>query len=308
MDAFSRLSVDGWEVLRLEQRGATAKNWLVEAGKNPTDSQARWLFKPVHTHANGSRQAGDWTEVVASLIAARLQIPSAESRLAVRDGQDGVLVRNVRPDGYEMHSGTLALLDRGVTLKREDRDGPATTGHTVANIMLALEGLGPPPLAASWDGCTAGDLFGGYLVLDALIANGDRHEENWSILRGAAPSADALAPSYDMENSLGFQLRDIERERHLNSDGCRRYAENGLAKRLDGDRRNTLVEVAARTYQASRGAGRRRLDQLIDDIVAIDFEHVVPASDAVSEVTRMFAVSLLTVNARRIADAIDHCR
>lgn len=308
MDALARLAIDRWEVLRVEQRGAAAKNWLLEEGKNPVDPQAQWLFKPAHTHANGTRQAGDWTEVIASQIAARLNIPSAEARLAVRDTEEGVLVRNVRPDGYEMHSGTLALLDRGVELRREEHDGPATKGHTVANILLALDGMAAAPASESWGRCTASDLFGGFLFLDALIANGDRHEENWSILRGPAVETDALAPSYDMENSLGFQLRDVDRERHLMLDGCRKYAENGLAKRLDGDRRNTLVSVAARLYDAASDAGRLRLNQLVDDMASLDFETVVPKSDAVSEATRMFAVSLLTINARRIADAIDRRR
>lgn len=48
--------------------------------------------------------------------------------------------------------------------------------------------------------------------------------------------------------------------------------------------------------------------RLVDDVAAENFENVVPQSDAVSEATRMFAVALLTVNARRIADAIDCSR
>ncbi|WJL97039.1 HipA domain-containing protein [Microbacterium sp. ET2] len=307
MNPVVRQSVDDWEVLRVEQRGAAAKNWLLEDGGSRTDPQSEWLFKPVHTHANGTRQVGDWTEVIASLVAARLRLPSAEARLASRDGEEGVLVRNVRPLGYEMHSGTLALLDRGIELRREVHDGPATIGHSIDNIIVALDGLRPPPSATSWGGCTASDLFAAFLLLDTLIANGDRHEENWSILRGESPMDDSLAPSYDMENSLGFQLRDIDRKRHL-FDGCRTYARNGLAKRLDGDRRNTLVSVAARMYRLTSDAGRRRLDQLVDDVAAENFENVVPQSDAVSEATRMFAVALLTVNARRIADAIDCSR
>lgn len=124
MNPVVRQSVDDWEVLRVEQRGAAAKNWLLEDGGSRTDPQSEWLFKPVHTHANGTRQVGDWTEVIASLVAARLRLPSAEARLASRDGEEGVLVRNVRPLGYEMHSGTLALLDRGIEPGAKFTTGP----------------------------------------------------------------------------------------------------------------------------------------------------------------------------------------
>jgi hypothetical protein len=67
---------------------------------------------------------------------------------------------------------------------------------------------------------TAPDLFTGYLLLDALIGNTDRHHENWAVLQ--RPSVDServavLCPSFDHASSLGHNIRDSERDKRLNT-------------------------------------------------------------------------------------------
>jgi hypothetical protein len=55
--------------------------------------------------------------------------------------------------------------------------------------------------------------FAGYLVFDALIANTDRHHQNWALLKRQAGSQteNRLAPSFDHASSLGREMVDNRR-------------------------------------------------------------------------------------------------
>ena len=46
-------------------------------------------------------------------------------------------------------------------------------------IMRALTGCQTPPDCGV---LTAPEVFAGYLVLDAWVANQDRHDQNWAVL------------------------------------------------------------------------------------------------------------------------------
>ncbi|WP_309615725.1 HipA domain-containing protein [Salinibacterium sp.] len=293
----------------METRGASAKVWVREPAGSSTRPESDWLFKPVTTHRDGSVQVGDWTEVVASRVARSLEVPAAEALLAVRHGIPGVILRNVRPAGYDMVTGRLAMLDEiDVETRDSRRQKSASIGHSLENVRLALDRYGPPPGATSWEGCTAFDVMTGYLVVDALIGNGDRHEQNWSVLRAQSISnagSDALAPTYDMEASLGFQLTDGAREARLRDAGSiEAFVLKGLARRFEGDLDTSLVDLAARSFAMCSATGRARLKDLVGDIVDTDFEQIVEAEPSMSEVTRTFALKVLELNERRIHNAI----
>lgn len=87
-------------------------------------------------------------------------------------------------------------------------------GHNLANIQTVLA---PRQAIEMPDSFTAFDQFCGYLVMDALVANRDRHEENWGVLRDPDGLV-TLAPSYDHGNSLGFNLLDNRRLLELGRD------------------------------------------------------------------------------------------
>jgi len=59
---------------------------------------------------------------------------------------------------------------------------------------------------------TAQDVFVGYVMLDAWIANQDRHHENWAALRD---DAFRLAPTYDHGAGFARNLTDAERKGRL---------------------------------------------------------------------------------------------
>ncbi len=53
-------------------------------------------------------------------------------------------------------------------------------------------------------------VFVGYLMLDALVANQDRHDENWGLILSDGGSI-TLAPTFDHASSLGRNESDAER-------------------------------------------------------------------------------------------------
>ncbi|MDZ5144332.1 HipA domain-containing protein [Microbacterium testaceum] len=304
----ARIDVSDWDFIAVEPKGASAKYWIRRPGGSSSRPSDDWLFKPSTFHDDGSRQAGDWAEVASSVIATALEIPAAKSVLAVRDDVEGVLVQNVRPAGYDMVTGRMAMLnDIEIHLRDSARDKTASVGHTVENVFRVLDGYGPVPDSESWAGCTAADVMVGYMFLDSLIANGDRHEQNWSVLRATSSDSglpDAISATYDLEASLGFQLTDEARaSRLLDRRGMQIYARKGLARRFDGNRKSTLVEVAAaaRTYCSERG--RARVSMLLEAIAATDYDVLLAECGPVSEVTRTFAAEVLKINGRRISDA-----
>lgn len=295
-------------MVRVESRGASAKYWVRQPGGRSSDPAADWLFKPVIVQANGVRQMGDWTEAMGSALARALSIPAAESRIAVRGEVEGVIVRNVNQPGYDMVTGKLAMLDEiDVELRDSKRDRTASIGHSVENVLLALNRYGPPPGHDSWAACSAIDVMVAYFVLDGLIGNQDRHEQNWSVLRSRLESdanADALSATYDLKASLGFQLSDQQRETRVKDRcGMEAFAAKGLAQRFYGDRTTTLVDLANRAYSNCSDAGKIRIRRLVEDLSMLDFNVVADSVGGVSVATRRFALTVLDINRRRICDA-----
>ena len=92
--------------------------------------------------------------------------------------------------------------------------------HTLNRILstLAQPFIGLPSRFSPKVNCPATDVFVGYLLLDALIANTDRHHANWAILlrpsQGGMRQA-GLAPTFDHASSMGRELTDARRQEKL---------------------------------------------------------------------------------------------
>jgi hypothetical protein len=182
--------------------------------------------------------AEDWSEWLAAEVATGHVVPHATIRLATRNGLPAALSRSLRASGEELQAGAVLLQGTPGFVPRSR----TRTGHNLPNIRAVLEDVTAP---RSWAGPVgAGAAFGvfcGYLVLDALIANTDRHEENWAVIRGKNAVV-RLCASYDHATSLGFNLSDERRDR-LTADPGKLHAwlEGGTARRFEGGRHLTLV-------------------------------------------------------------------
>jgi len=80
--------------------------------------------------------------------------------------------------------------------------------HTLQHILAVVDRIiGTEPQRRE----TAFRTIGGFILLDALILNTDRHHENWAMLRQTVDGGQAhhwIAPSFDHASSLGRELTE----------------------------------------------------------------------------------------------------
>ena len=238
----SSLDVTRWQAADEEYLGTKPKQWL----RSPAGSL--WLWKESREHHDARRgtfrKGDDWSEVVAGRLGRRLGLPVAEVVLATRGERFGVVSRIVFEDDAEvLVHGNEMLAEVGVSSGRRDR-----AGYTVEAVALALESVGPP--VASDELPTAFDWFTGYLVLDALIGNTDRHQDNWASIRG--PAGRRLSPSFDHASCLGFQISDEERlERIAATNANRTVASYAASARTKFEDRPSPIVAAVRALKLS---------------------------------------------------------
>lgn len=298
---FPVADVSDWDVVGDETTGAEEKYWL----RKP-DTEQRWLFKAV-TVKSGHVHGEDWSETSAAHLAALLGVPCALVQMARLRTTHGCIVRDLRPPECELQHGRTLLEENDAPGYVHRAGGITHPGHSLENIQAVLKDALPPP------GCDlpfgAFDVFAGYLTLDAWIANRDRHDTNWAVLRPIT-SSDALlrlCGSYDHASSLGFNLLDDKREQMLaDRDGVSRWCGRGTAWRFDhlpGTTIPSLVEVAAKALRLASPDARdhwvRQMATVSDD----DVRNVISRVPEMSDLARRFALTVLSVNRRRVLDA-----
>jgi hypothetical protein len=206
-EPFPVVDVTNWPRQREEEIGSKAKFWCRDTEEN------LWLYKYARTNTGEH-----WSEKIAEVIAARLQIPHAQVDLATCDGSSGSICLD-----FTCETETGTLVHGNELLVEIDPTYPSErfyrlAQHTLSSIMFALRqdfvAMAAVPLPAGID--AAVDVFVGYLLLDALVGNTDRHHQNWGILEFEPQNSSVsrlanLAPSYDHASSLGRELNDEAR-------------------------------------------------------------------------------------------------
>jgi hypothetical protein len=298
-DPFPTIDVTGWVIVEEETSGATPKLWLAEPG---TDPEVHWLFKAVtvkYDHVHGE----DWAEKAASHLGAFLALPCATVELARWNAFDGCISRNLRPRSCQMQPGRAQLEKHsapGYVHRSRGKDHP---GHTLDNIRAVLSGALPPPDSAlPFDG-SAFDVFAGYMLFDAWIANQDRHDHNWSVLiPGTATSGPTrLSGSYDHGSSLGFGVQDAKCEEMLATQGgIEHWCARGQAMRLE--RGPSLVDAAWEALELGSPEARAHWLEQLQRVRDSDVRRVMHRIPRMSDAQRSFAVKLLEVNRRRLLD------
>jgi len=200
---FDDIDVSTWRVEHVEALGRKRKMWLLDPGGDA------WLYKQTteNRHSDGTRywKGDDWAEVVVSAVASEMGIPAATYRLAHLDEScsslPGVISLKMVNDEESLIEGNILLDEVGVRASSvRDR-----TGYTLQNVQRSLEEVAPP---VAESGMTSWDWFVGFVVLDALVGNTDRHQQNWAVIQD---STRRLAPTFDHASSLGFLLDDQTR-------------------------------------------------------------------------------------------------
>jgi len=278
-----------WDAAEDEPLGTKPKQWL----RDPDGQLWLWKERTWQSDGRGGRfpKGDDWSEVVAGRLGEALGIPVARVELAVRGGTAGVVSRSVLADEHEsLVHGNELLGEAGIgTGDPRDR-----TGYTVDAVRQVLSGVSAPE--ASADLPDAFSWFVGYLLLDALVGNTDRHQDNWAVLRtGSAPAR--LAPSFDHASCLGFLLSDAERtERLTTRDGMRQVGAFAGAAKSKFDGRPGVLDVARDALASLRADGQAHWTGVVTGAPSLDpLLDALPA-DRISDASREFASAVYRNN------------
>lgn len=173
--------------------GTRSKFWLIDP-ETDSNNPTKHLFK-IPTEGTG----GHWAEFLASKVGAQLGFHTAEVKLAIYKGIIGTISKNFRAKTEELYEGGDLFL-----AQFEDFDRYSLRYYELPHIIGLL---------------SAYDLekdFVAIPVYDALIANNDRHCDNWGVLDG--PNGIRLSPIYDNGSSLGFNVSMEKQKKMLTDD------------------------------------------------------------------------------------------
>jgi len=142
-------------------------------------------------------------------------------------------------------------------------------------------------------------MLAGYLTLDAMIGNVDRHHENWAVLRSVSAEGPALriAPTFDHASSLGRELRDEKRKDFLRQKRVAEYVRKGSGaiywKETDAKGVNPLA-LATRASKTHRSYFQRWIDRM-KDVAPAELDLLVSRvpEDWMSPIAKEFAVAIL---------------
>lgn len=287
-DRFDVIDVSSWSAAGEEQLGTKPKQWL----RDP--AERRWLWKAAtwNTSSAGDYLKGDdWAERIVTEVARYMDISVASTELAARDGTVGTVSLSVMERDFErLVHGNELLAEIGVTgASPHDR-----TGYTLDAVSQALEGV-----AGSSAGSTAFECLAGYLVLDAVVGNTDRHQENWAVIESTVGER-CLAPSFDHASSLGFLLDDVSRSAMLATADRNQTPEAwaGRARcRFEG--RPHPVEVAVAAFGLLDSGF---VDGLLEQVERLDITTIINRvpSQRMSPPARAFAVRVAEANCERL--------
>ena len=205
-----------------ETLGSKEKFWCIDR------EERFWLFKKPRPDTGEA-----WAEKIAAEIAKFMDVPCARVELATYEDVFGTMSLSFADlkKGFEHVHGNeiLPIIVSGYEKEKKYHQ----SDHTYERIMETLKQISAP---MDWSHPTtrmsATDVFAGYLTLDALIGNTDRHHENWGFLlrrdegSGLSKSLSAtLSPSYDHASSLGRELKDERRKEMLQKGNLPNYVE-----------------------------------------------------------------------------------
>src|SRR5262249_6358783 len=156
-----------------------------------------------------------WAEKLGAEIAELLGIPHAKVELAQYSGKRGSVSLDLTDNTKrgDLVLGNSLLVAQDPTYPAKGANYFRIPQHTAGTIVVALAqgfiGL-PVELPAVPEVSDALGLFAGYLLLDAFIANQDRHHENWGVIeRSFMTLREAeLCPTFDHASSFAHNLPD----------------------------------------------------------------------------------------------------
>lgn len=294
----------------LEQLGTKEKFWFRDL--HSKNSQ-RTLFK--YSRLNTGEH---WSEKCAEQLCLLLELPHVKYDIAIHNDRYGVISPNIVDKNEHLVMGNELL-------HKDDPDEypdpvdfydnkQKVTSHTVTRVLTFLDksSILPPKSAFDLHDLGAAEVFCGYLMLDALISNQDRHHENWAVIvetKNGNP-AFRLCPTYDHAASMGRELLDKERMERLTTRDKNRSIEQFVRKaksqlyKFKTDKKpmktiDTFIH-AVQKYPAAKNHWLSKLDSLTEAEIKKVFDRI--PQDLVSDVGRKFAYSVVIENRKRLLE------
>jgi len=150
------------------------------------------------------------------------------------------------------------------------------------------------------------DVWAGYLVFDAWIANTDRHHENWGVLIDRRDGSSRLAPSFDHGSSLGFNEPAAGIAAKLsNPEALDSWCRRGRSSHFAG--RPNLVDVAVEALDLAGHEARLYWTARVRALKPEEWNATIGRIPAarMSDGARTFIGKVLDVNRRRLLDVCD---
>lgn len=276
---------------QLEQLGSKSKFWYDIDGRP-------------HLFKEGRAGTGEnWAEKAAGEIASLIGLPHARYDLACCGVRNGVSTPSFVPEGGRLIHGN-ELLARVFSGYENTRRYSAHM-HTVrrAFAILSRAAMRTP---LDWE-CpevitTASGVFTGYLMLDALVGNQDRHDENWGVI--ALSGVAYLAPTFDHASSLGRNETDANRLDRLNTRDQGRTVERYVSRArsalyLNEKERHPLTTLGAyveakKIEPEAAKYWEQQLSLINEDLFRMTFDAL--PDDWAGDVAKEFALRMLQLN------------
>lgn len=291
---------------RIEPMGTKEKYWFSRAENHwYWDCEGNeFLFKA------GREGTGDnWAEKVAGELCKLLGLPHAEYDLAEYRGLKGVITPSFVPEGgarLELGNEILARYIGGYEKTKRFRQN-----KHILRIVLKLISGEAKELPIGWgslDGIRiAVDVFIGYLMLDAWIANQDRHHENWGLV--VVPENRVhLAPTFDHASSLGRNLNDNSREERLNTKDVGRSMDRFVQRARSALYSTPNDTIPLSTLEAFNEAAMTRPDAArfwlgkLEEVSLSDTRSIIDRvpKEEMSDTAKEFAQRIIELNKQRL--------
>lgn len=214
----------------IEPLGTKRKFWFHDDKDN-----LEKLFKIGRTNTGEN-----WAEVVVAELCNLLEIPHAKYEFAVWNEIEGTVTPNFVPKDYRLIHGnellarTYKLLDTNITypIQKDEVNKSYKIREYKLKLVLTIMKANFLKLPIDYLNINLSkpiDVFIGYIMLDCLISNQDRHHENWSWIM--SPSKEFfLSPTYDHGSALGCRESDEEKTERLTTKDKGRMVKHFVTK------------------------------------------------------------------------------
>ena len=288
-----------WSIKLPPADGVLKKDWY----QHPNFGKC--LFKEAWSKT--LRVNADWTEKVVYEFAQLLSLPVARYELAtgyVRDSSElinGVISLNCLPENIDQE-----IPGRRFLIEQDSSGDNSYKAYTIERVLNALDAANVLP-PSSWERIagidTGAKLYLGYMLLDTIVANTDRHDRNWGVM--AIEDRLELISTYDHGYSLGVHLDDTKKSNQsisrflIETSSDFRDSDDGTLL-MESDRVlcSDVFEQAAKLYPEAAAIWRQQLAKVSQQQI-FDLVDRVPR-DRITSTSAKFAQNLLIYNQEKI--------